>query len=413
MAKKKDISALAVNNTIQIFYGDVNLNIQRTQNEPLFERVFKMIESGNMEELKKNFSDIKAELERYTKGVFHVKDGAMHLKGDDEPIPALIAKKLVQFRDAKEDFMPLVRFWKKLKENPDKRLRDQLYGFMVHNNIPITNLGDVICEKGVKEMTDGKLVDQRTGEFDNSIGMIVQAPREGMNTDPNVTCAAGLHVAAPDFVRNHWSSGIIIECLVSPADFVAIPIDYNNTKARVCRYQVLGLAKKEVRKELLYNFDDIVVPTHGAIDEQKSRSTYSPSEAQDHGSKNADHVDFTKMTARAIVEYVNKTYGIVITRDLKNKQSIIKDAEKCELSRKKLESRKVKNAPWMTYVRDMKVFGVSAHNFSALEIKNFVYLTYSIVEYPQHAEAVGKIQQINSKNKAQIIKEAYKLITKK
>lgn len=323
-----DISAIALNNTIQLIYGDKHINIQKDQNPVLFDTVLKLITDGNTKELKKQFDSIRKQLEKYTKGNFVESNDSMHLKGDTEVIPALITKKLLQFKNSKKDFMPLVRFWKKLKLNPDKQVREQLYPFMEHNKIQITPLGDIVCEKGVKELSDGRLVDQRTGSIDNSIGMVVEMERSKVNPDPNQTCEAGLHVAAPDFVRKHWSSGVLIEVLINPADFVAVPIDYNNTKARVCRYQVIGLAAKEPRQDLIYNFDDIIEPTYGNIEDQKKRQTFNKEDVSiDHKKYDSKHIDFSKMTAQKIKDYVQTKYGVIIDTNNKNKQSIIKQAE--------------------------------------------------------------------------------------
>ncbi len=329
MKKNIDISAIAVNDTIQIFFGDQSINIQKnSDNKYLFESVFNLIKEQKLDELKERFFEIKEAIEKYTKGNFAKKEtGELCLKGDTEPIPTMLAKKLLEFKDAGLDFMPLVRFWKKLKSNPDPKVKLQLYDFILHNKIPITELGDVICEKGVKEDKNGRLVDQRTGDFDNSIGMVVSMKRDLVNSNPNQTCEAGLHVAAPEFVRKHWGSGVLIEVEVNPADFVAIPTDYNETKARVCRYKVLGIAPKDGRKMLLYNFNDIIAPTHAALEDQKQRETFSPGETKKYDGNDKNKIDFSKMTARAIVEYTELKYGIEINIDLKNKKAIIKKAE--------------------------------------------------------------------------------------
>lgn len=322
---EKDMSAVAVNNTIQLFFKDEKINVQKDQSPELFERVLKLLRDGNIEEIKRSFFEIKAELERYTKGKFHVGDGGnMYLKGDSEPIPAIIAKKLKEMRDQELDFMPLVRFWKKLKENPDPGVKEQLYAFMQHNHIPITPLGDVICEKGVKETKNGTLIDMHSGTIDNSIGMVVEVPRDSVDKDPNKTCSTGLHVGAPDYVRNHWNSDVIVEVEVHPRDYVAIPKDYNETKARVCRYKVIGIAKKNPRAEIVYNFDDVIAPTHKALHDQKQRGKSAPTEYTDA----KDGLDYNKMTAKAIIDYVHKIVGIRINTDVKNKQSVIKKAEK-------------------------------------------------------------------------------------
>lgn len=327
---KSTLGLIAVEKTITIVYndgihGDDILNVQKDQSPDLFKKIWDLAKDGTqeaLEEIKNRFFEFKSQIESYTKGNFLLKDGALRLIGDDEEMPKIIAIKLRQMYEAKEDFMPLIRFWKKLKLNPDQNVREQLYGFMNHNHIPITPLGDVICEKGVKETEKGTLVDCHTGKIDNSIGLVVEVPREEVDPDPNQTCSHGLHVGAPDYVRKHWTSDIIVDVEVDPKDFVAVPRDYNDTKARVCRYKVMGLAKES--KNLVYQLEDIVAPTMRAVAAHKAEKRGAAIELT--GIK--DELDYNKMTAKAIMEYVEKTTGVKMTQDPKNKKQIIKHAQR-------------------------------------------------------------------------------------
>jgi hypothetical protein len=44
---------------------------------------------------------------------------------------------------------------------------------------------------------------------------------------------------------------------VNPADVVAVPTDYNGTKMRVCRFEVLEECKQEAVKKPLYDVDSV------------------------------------------------------------------------------------------------------------------------------------------------------------
>lgn len=329
MQESTKFSAVAVNNTITLMRDNDVVTLQKSQNENLFNTIFSLLKNGKHKEVQDRFFEFKDAIKNYTNGNFYFDDGGvLKLKGDDEPIPMLLAKKLLEFKDNDEQFMPLIRFWKKLKNNPDPNVREQLYGFLSHNHIPLTENGDVICEKGVKETDGGKLVDQHTSKIDNSIGMTVTIPRDKVDKDPNRTCSHGLHVGAPEFVRKWWSSGLIVEVLVDPADFVAVPRDYAESKARVCRYQVIGLAPSSPKKKLVYKFEDIIAPTFGAQEEQKKREKFDSSLAKDHSDKPKDDLDFDKMTAKAIITYVKQKTGKTIKVDPKNKKQIIKEAKR-------------------------------------------------------------------------------------
>lgn len=70
------------------------------------------------------------------------------------------------------------------------------------------------------------------------LGQAVTMKREDCDNDPNVTCSRGLHVGAPGYVSNfgHGGTNYILACLVSPANVVAVPYDYDFEKMRACEY---------------------------------------------------------------------------------------------------------------------------------------------------------------------------------
>lgn len=135
------------------------------------------------------------------------------------------------------DLRPYARFVQKLAQNPSKRVWDQLYDFLEVGQIPITENGDFRVYKAIRQ--DWK--DIHSGTMDNSIGAVVQMSRRGVDDDPERTCSHGLHVCSFGYLPHFaHANGRIIQCDVSPADVVAIPRDYNNTKMRVCRYVVVA-----------------------------------------------------------------------------------------------------------------------------------------------------------------------------
>lgn len=131
----------------------------------------------------------------------------------------------------------LVRFLEKLMQNPSYRAVQDLYTFLEVGKIPLTPDGDFLVYKAVRS----NWKDIHSGTFDNSIGQIVEVPRNKVDEDSNRTCSYGLHVCSFEYLP-HFShaNGHVIVCKVNPADVVAIPADYNNTKMRVSRYEVVG-----------------------------------------------------------------------------------------------------------------------------------------------------------------------------
>ena len=77
-------------------------------------------------------------------------NSAMYLKGTSDPIPEFLAKKLLEYIDKGLAVEPLVNFWKHTLLNPDKSVRQQLFGFLEHNGHPITDKGYFLAYKAVK-----------------------------------------------------------------------------------------------------------------------------------------------------------------------------------------------------------------------------------------------------------------------
>ncbi|UYD57544.1 hypothetical protein OFDDKENP_00168 [Aeromonas phage B614] len=178
--------------------------------------------------------NIKRGLERYISGDLVVEGGTLKYK--DLIIDSGLTRRIVEKMQNGEPFEPLVAFFENLMANPSRRAVYQLYDFLEHNDIEITDDGYFIAWKRVN--TD--FTDKYTGKFDNSPGTIVAVNRFQVDEDPNVTCSHGLHVAAKSYIPHYGGgSGKIIACKVNPADVVAIPTDYNNAKMRCAGYEVL------------------------------------------------------------------------------------------------------------------------------------------------------------------------------
>lgn len=327
-------SVIAVNDNITLFVDNETIVVNRIKNPEIFEKVLARVQKNDVKWLEKNITDIKSQIESKTNGVFSVKNGGVILKGTSIAVPEVIIKKLQELEQAKEPILPLLRFWRKLSSNPSENSRNDLYDFMIKNNIPITEDGDIVTEKGVSQRKGsfpGDLVDDRTGTLDNSIGAYVSMPREKVNPDSNQTCSYGLHVAAPDYVRRVYSSSILIECIVNPRDVVSVPKDYDATKMRVCAYRVAGYSRKESRKslevvKLTDFFDTPIKEEKEKIKAVASKTLKAPKKKKVKLVKE-DTFNLNEKTAKEIVEYVKATTGDIITISLKSKKAILKKAE--------------------------------------------------------------------------------------
>jgi hypothetical protein len=130
---------------------------------------------------------------------------------------------------------PLVLFMENLMTNPSKRAVDELYRFLEKNNLPITPDGQFLAYKKVRE----NYMDVHSGTFDNSVGKVCEMERNHVDDDKDRTCSTGLHFCSQEYLRSFGGERTMI-VKINPRDVVSIPSDYNDSKGRTCRYEVVG-----------------------------------------------------------------------------------------------------------------------------------------------------------------------------
>jgi hypothetical protein len=177
--------------------------------------------------------DLKETVSKSTAGLLEVRGS--RLFAQDREIPASLAKPLFTRLNMGLDILPYEKFILRVLENPSFRSVQQLAGFLENAKLPITEDGHFIAYKRV---TSG-YKDCHTAKIDNRVGQIPHMPRNMVNDDPNQTCSYGYHVCSYEYL-SHFSGSHTMACKIDPADVVSVPIDYNNAKMRVCRYEVVG-----------------------------------------------------------------------------------------------------------------------------------------------------------------------------
>lgn len=223
-------------------------------------------------------------IETMSKGKFTVKDGQIWVEGT--VVPHVLGRKIEEFANEGLPYEPLILFAKNLQANPSFRATQHLYEFLEKNNHPITENGNFIAYKKVRS----NFKDIHSGTFDNSPGQVLEMPRNQVNEDPDQTCSYGLHVANWDYAHNHFGSSndIMLEVEVDPRDVVAIPVDYNQSKMRVCKYKVLGVVEQELSTPLrVTNPSTVLTETEGddweeEEEEEEDYDDESSSEEEDY-----------------------------------------------------------------------------------------------------------------------------------
>jgi hypothetical protein len=131
---------------------------------------------------------------------------------------------------------PMLSFLENLMENPSKQSVDELYDFLDHTGLPITEDGHFLAYKGISD--DFK--DIFSGTIDNSPGKIVEVARNSVDDRRENSCSNGLHAGHFDYATS-WagSQGPVVLVKINPRDAVSVPKDANCGKLRTCRYEVL------------------------------------------------------------------------------------------------------------------------------------------------------------------------------
>lgn len=209
--------------------------------DPAYSQVRELLKAGAGEaEIFEVIEAAQRELEQSLEaigdsGVAIRADGLVTLEG--KVIDNSLTRRMLTMREEGFDLRPMAAFLAKLQHNPSFRARKELYTFLEVGQLPLTEDGHFLAYKIVRP--DYK--DYHSGKFDNSVGQVLTMPREEVDDDCNRTCSSGLHFCSLDYLQHFGGAdGHVMILKISPADVVSIPADYNNTKGRCCRYEVVG-----------------------------------------------------------------------------------------------------------------------------------------------------------------------------
>jgi len=156
--------------------------------------------------------------------------------GDHEVKGSIVQRIIAMMREG-FDAQPMIKFLENLMSNPSKRAVDELYGFLEATALPITEDGCFLAYKKVRN----DYRDFYTGMMDNSVGTVLEMPRNQVDEDKDTTCSYGLHFCSLSYLPHyHGGHGRVMIVKINPADVVAIPSDYNNAKGRAARYEIIG-----------------------------------------------------------------------------------------------------------------------------------------------------------------------------
>jgi hypothetical protein len=191
--------------------------------------------------------DVEKALATFSDGLVEIKNGQVTYEG--EVVHGSISKRILEFMSKGLPFQPLINFLNNLMENPSMQSQKELYDFLEHEHLPITEDGHFLAYKAVRS----DYMDKYRGLFDNHVGQVCQMQRAKVDDNRARGCSDGLHAGALNYVASYGSVDAgdrIVIVKINPKDVVSVPSDCNCEKLRTCRYEVVGEYEGELLKPL-------------------------------------------------------------------------------------------------------------------------------------------------------------------
>ncbi|MBD3353632.1 MAG: hypothetical protein GF364_19265 [Candidatus Lokiarchaeota archaeon] len=192
--------------------------------------------------------DLDKYINKGTNGVFKSHDRGKRITIDNKNIPSELSDKIAKLMKDKQPVNTYTNFWKKLKENPDKRVRDNLYKFLSFIGCAFVTDGRFLAYKYVDENYKSMAVGIENVRYDWTPGNLVKMDRSKCNSDPNKSCSAGLHVGTFNYTLGHTNRLLIC---INPKNVVSVPNDYHCQKMRLCEAISICRADKILNKDIV------------------------------------------------------------------------------------------------------------------------------------------------------------------
>jgi hypothetical protein len=191
--------------------------------------------------------DIQKAVSVFSDGLVEIKKGKVLYDGDE--VHGSISKRILEFMSKGLPFQPLVNFLNNLMDNPSMQSQQELYDFLEHEHLPITEDGCFLAYKAVRN----DYMDKYAGKFRNKVGDICKMTRSKVDDNRGRGCSQGLHAGALNYVASYGSVDAgdrIVIVKINPRDVVSVPSDCNCEKLRTCQYEVVGEYQGELLKPL-------------------------------------------------------------------------------------------------------------------------------------------------------------------
>lgn len=250
--------------------------------DPMFQKLVEAIQANDYDQVN-SCLDLVGKIAEASKGEIVVRDDKVYYN-QEEVHGAVVQRLLEMIRDS-FDVTGIKLFIQNVMQNPAEYARTELYEFMELCGLPITPDGCFIAYKMVRD----DYTDCRTGNIRNMVGDKPWMKREDVNPDRYQTCEAGLHFCSFHYITDghFYQEGYrVMAVKINPADVVSIPVDYNFSKGRAWRYEVVDEVTEDFlaqRSENLARMRQIALETadEPTFEEEEESSEETGDEALD------------------------------------------------------------------------------------------------------------------------------------
>ncbi len=227
------IPFIITNHGVTVYLDGEQTTIDETH--PNFEAVILAVAEQDVDEIRA-LINISLAITRWGEGLITVVDGEVFYK--DEVVANVVTQRILDLMGSGFEPTSLAAFLTNVLENPSYTAVQELYLFLEHNDIVITEDGHFLAYKRVRN----DYTDLHSGQFDNSVGATPAMLRNEVDDRRDVTCSRGLHFCAKHYLPSFGGHGgnRVVVVKVNPADVVSIPSDYNNAKGRTWTYEVVA-----------------------------------------------------------------------------------------------------------------------------------------------------------------------------
>lgn len=284
-----------------------------------FEAIKSALKGGEIgEEDLLNLVDVKKGIENFSHGRIKIEKDVLTYDGRE--LHNCLASRIIAMVSEGYNVAPLVKFLDNLMENPSARAVNEFYGFLERNKLPMTDDGCFLAYKKVRH----DFLDIHSHTMDNSVGQVVEMPRNAVDDEKDRTCSYGLHFASFDYIPNYGSNDIddrIVVVKINPRDVVAFPADYNGAKGRCCKYEVVDEIKNDKVTEIKNYFASAKDYGH-ALEVLKSVKDLLKEYPEAKYSSNLTGLGLNNYAIRKLIFTVKDMYGITVDFNLDEPESI-------------------------------------------------------------------------------------------